>query len=259
MLDVKLSRRRLVRSAVVAGTGLAVVPGCSLLDPTATQHQPEGPKDSRFLTIDGVTNARPVVPGRLYRSAALNRATDRGVQQLADLHLKSVVDFRRKEEVGVRVDRLPHGVAALAAPVAATVAAGPPTASLTSPAATTLAEFRAYVNKPANRQSFGAALREVAGAPDRILLWHCNSGTYRTGWATAVLLTAIGTEKDQVYADFLLSNEAFGATFAFVEYLDAGFEEANREFGSFEAYLDQGLGVDKPALDRLRHTLRLKP
>jgi protein-tyrosine phosphatase len=263
MVDVKVSRRRLIQTAFAAGAGLALTPACSLLDPAGAQ--PPGQRDRRFLTIDGVFNARDlgghpagtrtVVTGRVFRSASLNRVADQGLRQLADLHLNYVVDFRRTAEIGARVDRLPHGVTVLSAPIAATVTAGPPTSGLTSPAPSTTAEFRAYVGNPAARQSFGSALRALAAAPDRPVLWHCNSGTYRTGWATAVLLTALGVPKDAVYADFLLSNVAFGATFAFAEYLDAAFDEAIHVFGSFEAYLDEGLGIGQDAQDRLRRAL----
>jgi protein-tyrosine phosphatase len=189
------------------------------------------------------------------RSASLHRVTDRGLSQLADLHLGNVVDFRRVAEVHDRVDRLPPGVTVVSAPVAATIAAGPPTGGLSAPDPNTQAEFRAYVGNAEARQSFGAGLRVLAAAPERPFLWHCNSGTYRTGWATAVLLTALGVAKGAVYEDFLLSNVAFGGTFAFAEYLDAAFDEATRVFGSFDAYLDHGLGVDQDAQARLRRTL----
>src|SRR5262245_20246509 len=110
MLDVKVSRRRVIQTAFAAGTGLALTPACSLLDPTATQQR--GTQDSRFLAIDGVFNARDVgghpagtqkvVTGRVFRSASLNRASDIGVRQLAKLHLNYVVDFRRTAEIGER-------------------------------------------------------------------------------------------------------------------------------------------------------------
>jgi protein-tyrosine phosphatase len=263
MLDVKFSRRRLIQTAFAAGAGLALTPACSLIDTGAGG--PRRPQDRRFLPIDGLFNARDVgghaagaqtvVTGRVVRSASLHRVTDRGLSQLANLHLSNVVDFRRVAEIGDRVDRLPPGITVLSAPVAATMAAGPPTGGLTAADSTTQAEFRAYVSTPEARRSFGVALRALAAAPDRPILWHCNSGTYRTGWATAVLLTALGVPKDTVYEDFLLSNVAFGATFAFAEYLDAAFGEATRMFGSFDAYLDSGLGVGQDARARLRSAL----
>jgi protein-tyrosine phosphatase len=267
MLDVKISRRRFVQTAFAAGTSLALTPACSLIraGAGAGAGPPDRPQDSRFLSIDGLFNARDigghaagtqiVLTGRVFRSASLHRVTDLGLRQLGDLHLGSVVDFRRTAEIGSRVDRLPPGVTAVSTPVSATVAAGPPTGGLTEPDSGTRTEFRAYVGRPESRQSFGAALRALAGASDRPLLWHCNSGTYRTGWATAVLLTALGVPKDAVYQDFLLSNVAFGATFAFTEYLDAAFDEVTTTFGSFDAYLDRGLGVDQDAQARLRRAL----
>jgi protein-tyrosine phosphatase len=147
-------------------------------------------------------------------------------------------------------------VASVAEPVsgAATGRSGPPTGGLSAADPATNEEFSTYVTSAASRASFGGALRVLASS-DAPMLWHCNSGTYRTGWATAVLLTALGVPRAQVYADFLLSNQAFGATYAFADYLDTAFGTATSTFGSFAGYLERGLGVGTDVQDQLKHAL----
>jgi protein-tyrosine phosphatase len=285
MLDVArkdpplLSRRRLMRAAVAAGAGLALVP---VLGESASAHAGAGHTEpitdplTRFRWVEGAFNTRDfggyaigcrrtVVVGRMYRSSSLHHVTDVGVTQLAGLNLSVVADFRSHAELGGagRADRLPAGVAWVSVPVGdpettaagVAVTAGPPAGGLTAPDPATEAEFRSYITSSGARRSFGDALRIVSTLDGRPFLWHCNSGTYRTGWASAALLTVLGVPRDQVYADFLLSNLPLGGTFAFPEYLDAAFDEANAVFGSFRRYLHRGLGVDQRTVARLRHAL----
>jgi protein-tyrosine phosphatase len=273
----RLSRRHFLQAAVTAGVTLALVPACAREPgPPATPGAAAAPpppapptldEASRFVRVDGAFNVRDlggyrsgpkstVVVGRLFRSSSLNRVTDAGLGQLEALRLGTVVDFRGRRELRRGEDRLPAGVARVAAPVPGAMLSGPPTAGgLAAPDPATEAEFRGYVTDADARRSFGAALRTVAGAGDRPVLWHCNSGTYRTGWASAVLLSALGVARADVYADFLLSNTALGGTYSFAEYLDAAFAAADAEFGSLARYLDKGLGLGPDIQADLRRAL----
>lgn len=216
------------------------------------------------IVVDGAFNVRDlggyttsqgstIVTGRIYRSSALNRVTDTGVAQLAELGILTVIDFRGTDEAAARADRVPDGVTVLGEPAKGASRVGPPRPG-GGPDPKVIEEFRGYVTDASSREALGASLRYLADASGPVL-WHCNSGTYRTGWASAVLLTALGVPREQVDEDFLLSNAALGATFAHVEYLDAAFAEADSLFGSFAGYLDEGLGVDEATLERLRESL----
>ena len=88
------------------------------------------------------------------------------------------------------------------------------------------------------------------------------------------LLTLLGVPKDEVYADYLRSNDyIFPAYKRFidhfvaeggdqsippdilgvkVEYLEASFDEVKTQYGSIEGYFDKGLGIDKAGQQRLR-------
>lgn len=261
--------RRGVLAAGAAGVGVLLAP--AQVDPAFADTETTVDPLSRFILIQGAFNTRDIGGyqahggkigwGRFYRSSSLNRITSIGVNQLAALNLKWAADFRSQAELARGLDRLPEGVQSLMVPVGdpgpgvPAGAAGPPPGGFTEPQQDTLDEFRSYILVDEAKHSLGVALRTLA-APDALpFLWHCNSGTYRTGWATAVLMTAIGVDRHDVYDDFLLSNIAFGGAYAFPEYLDAAFQQVETTYGSFNDYLHDGLGLSEPALEQLRQAL----
>jgi protein-tyrosine phosphatase len=138
---------------------------------------------------------------------------------------------------------------------------------------------RGFVADARQREAFGAALR-VLCTPGRLpLLYHCSGGKDRAGWMTAVVLTALGVSREIVVRDYLLSNdfhrtEYFKLRFDLVDtgivadpellrpimeqsasYLGAAFEEADRRYGSFGAFLACGLEVGEAMLEELRRGL----
>jgi protein-tyrosine phosphatase len=264
-----LNRRRLLGAAGATGLGLLLAPG---LTDAASAHRPRPtPKPTidpktRFRDVQGAMNVRDIGGytttggetvkwGTAIRGGNLVRLTDLGVSQFAALGVKAVVDMRSLRELGINgPDRVPTGVGVLQAPVGDT----PPSAPPAPPGATAdpaiLAEFQSYVTAAEPQAAFGAALRRVA-AGGRPFYFHCSSGTYRTGWAVAVLMTALRVERSQVYDEFLLSNLWFGAQYAWPDYLDAAFAQATQSFGSFERYLRKGLGVNDDTVESLRESL----
>jgi protein-tyrosine phosphatase len=80
---------------------------------------------------------------------------------------------------------------------------------------------------------------------------------------------SLGVPRDQVTQDYLLTNEYLYTTAARTQfekrvgrlpdgvqlharYLDAALDTITTEYGSFDAYLREGLGIDDATLDRLR-------
>ena len=120
-------------------------------------------------------------------------------------------------------------------------------------------------------------LSEPGGLPALI---HCTHGKDRTGIAVAITLRAVGVPQETVVQDYMLSNKfweseasrlsCFASCASFFqtprgevrallevrpEYLEAAFEAIGEHYGSFENYLDQGLGIDEPTVQRLRTAL----
>ncbi len=225
----------------------------------------------RFVDVEGTFNLRDagdwrapggrrIKRGVIYRGCALGRVTDFGLTQLAALNLAVDINFLSNRELATASpDRLPPGVPVLNTPVGDDEEASEPTAPDTSkPDEGVLAEFRGYITGTQALASFGTALRRIIDLNGRPFYLHCNSGTYRTGWATAVLMTALGVDRAQVDQEFLLSNLTFGVQYAWTEYLDAAFDQIHRSFGTFDRYLSRGLGVHKPDLCRLERALLVR-
>lgn len=105
---------------------------------------------------------------------------------------------------------------------------------------------------------------------------HCNSGKERTGIVSALILTALGVDEDHIMEDYQLSNtyfnipsntkyayqlpvgaqEAITTLFSAREsFLEAARQEAEREYGDMQTYIEQGIGLTQEELRRLRSIL----
>ena len=105
-------------------------------------------------------------------------------------------------------------------------------------------------------------------AHDAPLVFHCTAGKDRTGLAAALILRALGVSQADVLQDYLLTNALYrhdagqgGALSAEVldvvwrvreEFLQASLQAIDADYGSMAQYLQQGLGLAEPDLERLR-------
>jgi protein-tyrosine phosphatase len=105
-----------------------------------------------------------------------------------------------------------------------------------------------------------AKLLELLQTEPLPMLIHCTSGRDRTGFASAVILMALGVERAAITEDYLLSNhyrrdltfqiggpvdDSVMATLtnAHPDYLAAAFDAIDTGWGSAEGYLRQALGL----------------
>ena len=259
---------------------------------------------SRHVVLDGAANVRDiggyrsshglvVTRGRLFRGDSLSQLTDPDVEHLDHLGLRTVVDFRTPGEVLLSgTDRLPYGIEFAGLPVGGgdlgeiyeLIACGDYERQQRELGDGRAAELmvdinRGFVADPRQRGAFGAALRLLC-SPGRLpLLYHCTSGKDRTGWMTAIVLTALGVPRELVLRDYLVSNDLHRTGYAKLRldlvktgivrdpellwpileqsatYLSAAFEEVDRRYGSFDRFLADGLEVDEAMLSELRRAL----
>lgn len=150
---------------------------------------------------------------------------------------------------------------------------------LTDPPAAMAAIYQWFVSGEQASASFAAAVRAVAEPANLPVLFHCSAGKDRTGWLTVILLTALGVDRATIREDYLRSNTDNAALQQVLvdlvmarrpevdvavirpmlearpEYLDAGYAEVEQRYGSFDAYLRTGLGLDDRVLTALRTQL----
>jgi protein-tyrosine phosphatase len=238
-----------------------------------------------YTTQDGSVVRRGVA----YRSDQLNPITPDDMKKLAALGLRNDFDLRTAAERQKRPDQLPPGVEDVWLNVLADAEGSGPAEIeklLSNPkeankvlgggkaAAEFVKAYREFITLPSAKASFHQLFVELAEEGQLPSLYHCTTGKDRTGWATAALLTLLGVPKDEVYADYLRSNDyIFPAYKRFidhfvaeggdqsippdilgvkVEYLEASFDEVKTQYGSIEGYFDKGLGIDKAGQQRLR-------
>lgn len=139
--------------------------------------------------------------------------------------------------------------------------------------------YRWFVTDPVIRTRFAETVRLLADPAGTSVLFHCTAGKDRTGWVAAILLTALGVDRDTVYADYLLTNERSAATVerimesftrhkvledpalilpvirADAAYLDAAFAAVAEGWTDFESFLTDGLGLAAAELAALRANL----
>ena len=177
----------------------------------------------RWLTLEGLDNIRDVggLPlrdggttrsGVLLRSASLRYCTPADVRHLADdFGLRLVLDLRTRREI----DR--DGPTPLAVAGVQTVALSfipeegrelPETDDDVDPL------VRIYLGYLRDRaDNVVAAVRRLAAADAGPALVHCAAGKDRTGVLVALVLDAVGVERDAVVADYALSAERMEALF----------------------------------------------
>lgn len=258
----------------------------------------------RVLVLEGVHNFRDyggyavagggrLKRGLLWRSGQHHGATDADLEKIAALNLASVFDLRTSKERNAHPCRRPAGFAASVLfgedPVRATTeAAAPHIAAAQVPRQRTPESTREGLRRnyggiafrPELVRTIRLYLADLAQGNGASLI-NCMAGKDRTGISVAALQLAVGVHRDDVIADYLLTNTAgdvearIAAGMATItaitgrmddevlrvlmgveaEYLEAAFAAMVERHGSIDGYLSEVLGADDALKGRLRDAL----
>ncbi|WP_375309325.1 tyrosine-protein phosphatase [Bradyrhizobium sp. A5] len=227
---------------------------------------------ARHLSLQGASNFRdlggyPTADGRttrwrhIFRSNHLGQLTAEDIEVVRALGVRSAFDFRGVEERAagvcvvneIAVHSLPIEPTVVAA-LRAELVAG----RLTAPVALDIMResYRNYVRH--NTHSFRALFSHLL--EDRApLVIHCTAGKDRTGFASALILHALGVPDEIIAEDYLLTNQFYrrDATAATdlpddvrsaigsveTSYLEAAFAAVDGEYGDLDTYLRDGLKI----------------
>ena len=249
----------------------------------------EGIHNLRDLGGYATSDGRQVQWGKLYRSANFAEATPADLAALSQLGLATFIDLRSTPEKAEEPNRLPdplpfevveipildEGNQALVGEVMERVESGDFAGFDPGQRMQQANRQFASVFTPQFRQLF-ATVVAADGAP---VLWHCTAGKDRTGFAAAVLLRILGVPRETIMQDYMASLEPALAsrksqlltlrlfkgeeTAAKIEvmmgvepaWLEAGFDEIDATWGSFDAYVRDGLQLDEADIEVLRANL----
>lgn len=233
-----------------------------------------------FRDLGGYPSQRGGVTrwGLLYRAAGLNEMTADDVAAFHELGIRTVFDLRRDDEREFAPDPVPTVHVCLMSHVMANVP---------MPDRSTLVEHdhavefmgRLYSGLLAHAgHEIGRLIREVVDGDTLPAVFHCTAGKDRTGIVAALVLLALGVDRETVLDDFELTNqyvtpathaamfqrmlehgmgpEAAGGMFAASrETMAATLDELDATYGGAETYLLEQGGLDAGVLDRLRALL----
>lgn len=242
----------------------------------------------RPLALEGASNCRdlggiPTVDGRrlrrglLFRSDSLAELTDADFTQLAAIGLRTVCDLRHESERVRKPNRLPDGMAIRQHAIGffptgaenLIPSLGPHSDELA--VHSTLAGY--YRRFPLDNAGNYSRMFDALLEPDALpALIHCTSGKDRTGFGIALILMALGVSREDIVADYLLSNLAprdlrfmvptgvpDAALSALMkvraDYLEASFAAIDEHWPDEQCFLEQALDLDEAAIRRLRELM----
>lgn len=181
---------------------------------------------TNFRDLGGWSGAddRTVRPGLLFRTKGLHGLDTDDRAALDALGLTRVYDFRSDLEtsenpdpdldgvLNVHLDVLADSPHSIAATIGDRLADPEHAAELTAELAKPQVQeaiceiYRGLVSFPSARRGYRAFFTGLLDDPAPAL-FHCTAGKDRTGWAAAAFLSLMGVSRDDVYAEYLLTNE----------------------------------------------------
>lgn len=246
---------------------------------------------ARNLNIAGIQNFRDlggyrvrnenkiVRWGMLYRSADIDNMDAEAVSALHNLGIKTIIDLRDRREVRDR-SHIEKEFKVINVPVKEDeidkflrkIQQKEAICDTVSRLVEQSNRKMVLQNMPSYRKIFNVLLN-----PDNYpAIIHCSSGEGRTGIVSALILSALDVNDDEIMEDYCLSNKYFKVTeyskFAYdlpaeyqeavttvfsarQDFLDAAFDQIRTNFGDVESYLQKGVGLSKSKIRKLRSIL----
>ena len=265
----------------------------------------------QFIPVKGIVNARDLGgyimqdgrklrDGAFIRAAHMADATDADLEYLSSLPVAKVIDFRKDEEKKGKDDRMVPGAEYICLVIDASgnlvkqatedekrlftghkqfdIKKFMIMAAFNSMAQRIAQQmYPNLVNDPECQKQFAQFFRLILETENGAILYHCTQGKDRTGFASALILAALGANRDTIVADFDATNRVYekdvrrccrnvrlmggkeveiatvksflGAnTDNFINALDS----IDREFGSMMAYLKGPIGLTDQDIITLR-------
>ncbi|MEG0070971.1 MAG: tyrosine-protein phosphatase [Raoultibacter sp.] len=258
----------------------------------------EGLANTRDLGGIETADGRCVKSHRLIRSGALTKATKSDLQVLlGEYRVKKVIDFRTREEQIESPDprKSMVGVSFVGIPIFDARSIG-----ITrergikgflealvelkqDPAALMTEAYSAILMEEKCRQGYARFFDELLALEENAVLWHCSAGKDRAGLATVLVLSALGTSRDVIVADYLETNHYLRASTESIErlldaypipdevkasfrvlnstdvrFLDAALAPVEKAYGGLSEYLREALGVTDEKKEALRQRYLMK-
>jgi protein-tyrosine phosphatase len=234
-------------------------------------------KHRRVLSTDTLYNVRDLggyktVDGRyikwdmLFRAGDLHNPSKKDIAVLENKQIKTIVDFRGVNEKNRDPDT---PLATVSAVYDLAIEPGNIMDLAQTPADGNwephVEELYRLLVRGAHEQyrHFFHLISQPENTP---LLFHCSAGKDRTGFAAALLLSALGVERKTVYGDYMLTAACLKDKYLALirakphltalmtvkrRYLDTAFAVLDTEYGGIDRYITHTLGIQTDLLQKL--------
>ena len=223
----------------------------------------EGGFNFRDLGGYKTTSGKSVKWRKVFRSEEMNDLTQTDLDYLNNIPLRTVVDFRSEKEISESPDKRPASVIE-----SFELKINPGNYSSLSDISKLTGEsgeefmkeiYRQVVIDPAIISCYKEFFSLLQNEKKLPLLFHCTAGKDRTGMGAALFLASLGVDEKTIFEDYMLSNKQLENKYKSLidsipqlkallevrpQYLQAGFEQIVKEYGSVERYLQNILEVN---------------
>jgi protein-tyrosine phosphatase len=231
---------------------------------------------SNFRDVGGhrAASGQRVKRGQLFRSDHLAALTTDDLAQIGRLGIGHSLDFRGAAESAATPYEI-AGVERLSLAIEPTVMARMQALTTQGVVPTTedtvammCETYRDFVNR--NAGTYGRFMKHLLEQPTP-QVFHCTAGKDRTGFAAALLLSALGVERETIEQDYLLTNQLYkrdarleGHGHPHVmkvlwqvqpEFLHAAFDAVDAQHGGMNDYLHGAIGLSPQELTELKRRL----
>lgn len=214
-------------------------------------------------------DGRYVKWGKIFRSDDLFNLTDDDLSYLSSIPIKSIVDFRRDDEIMEAPDKLPESVEHI---YAYSISPGNMNETMAKADPSQLEDVFIeemlqmnvrMVTDPKIVEQYRKFFALLANDDNMPTIFHCAAGKDRTGMAAALILYALGVDDETILRDYLRSNTLLAGKYSSIieknpafeplmvvhqDYLKAGLDQINSSYGSVDSYLQDVLEVDIDAI-----------
>jgi protein-tyrosine phosphatase len=230
--------------------------------------------------------------GLLFRSAEFSDLQGGDAAAFARLGIRSVYDLRTQAERGQQPNKVPPGTEYVVLDIlkdSSQAGAAQLLAVLADPAAAEAMlgdgkavnlfkdSYRELITLPSALAGYRQLFSAIAEDERTPALFHCTTGKDRTGWAAAAILLLLGVSNDDVFADYLLTNDQLLPALQPVldqfksiggdpellkpvagvqrEYLETALDEMQSRYKTIDGYFSQGLALETATIGKLRAKL----
>lgn len=232
-----------------------------------------------IVTADGKNLKR----GRFIRSSALYNLSHNDRRILFDEYrVRTIIDLRTEAEVTEKPDSYPKGVTYINIPLIDEATAGVTHEQRQNRDLSAVPDmrdlYRLVVTNEKSARNFKEIFRVIlSGYEKGAVLWHCTEGKDRCGLVSALFLFLLGVEREEVTANYMLTNlynkrkarkyyylillykwnrslakKVRGMFIADESYLDAALDAIIRKYGSIESFLKNELGITDAQRQKLK-------